>query len=345
MWLDQPKKHPNRRGFTLVELLVVIGIIALLISILLPSLNRAMRQARQVQCSSNMRQIASALIQYYMDNKGHLIIDRVDPGTTNDCYQDGFGWAAELVNQHYIKAPNYYVNVNATTAGAAGTYISNTSVFRCPEGINANYLDPAFQNFPTAYPYGYPTFITNNCYYVSGPGNIPRADGGPLYAVASWYQLNVRQLDGTAYFPGNPNTNEGVGACPFVYFSSGFVDPPYCNGNSLRAELADPHFQRTLTMIKRPADTAMVIEACNQNWVNQESVSTPDGYLIIARLGARHGKVTASGLQAYTNIAFFDGHVASYPSVQLTTAEVGSTIHSNIAPSPGGSPVIFLNWE
>ena len=60
----------QRRAFTLVELLVVIGIIALLIGILLPTLSRVQKSARATNCLSNQRQLVTALIMYTQENKG-----------------------------------------------------------------------------------------------------------------------------------------------------------------------------------------------------------------------------------------------------------------------------------
>jgi prepilin-type N-terminal cleavage/methylation domain-containing protein len=95
----------GRPAFTLVELLVVIGIIALLVAILLPALNKARRQANTVACASNMKQIATAMINYMQDNKGVLPACTVSIQARQLTYPKGWFWATELVGQKYLAAP------------------------------------------------------------------------------------------------------------------------------------------------------------------------------------------------------------------------------------------------
>src|SRR5262245_27228644 len=76
---DHLSRFPSRScshaqdAFTLVELLVVIGVVSMLISILLPSLQRAREAAYTTQCLSNVRQIGLAAMMYVNDHKGYLL--------------------------------------------------------------------------------------------------------------------------------------------------------------------------------------------------------------------------------------------------------------------------------
>ena len=72
----------RKRAFTLVELLVVIGVIAVLIGLLLPALTGARRASVKLKCQSNLRQIGQAMNMYTVDNKGFIIPGAVQWYTT-----------------------------------------------------------------------------------------------------------------------------------------------------------------------------------------------------------------------------------------------------------------------
>jgi prepilin-type N-terminal cleavage/methylation domain-containing protein len=117
-----------RRAFTLVELLVVIGIIAILIAILLPALQRAKEQANAVKCSNNMKQLMTAFITFAHDNKGHL------PGNRAN-WNDPVEWKRDFLYGRFQWSGNFD---KAPQNGTIWKYIRNADVYRCPS-IQGNY--------------------------------------------------------------------------------------------------------------------------------------------------------------------------------------------------------------
>ena len=83
-------RHRSDRAFTLVELLVVIGLIAALIAVLLPTLGKARREASRAKCLANMRSMAVAQGIYAAENRGYLI--QVGFGHGGEATKDDIAW-------------------------------------------------------------------------------------------------------------------------------------------------------------------------------------------------------------------------------------------------------------
>ena len=116
-----------RGGFTLVELLIVIGIIALLVAILLPAITRAREMARRTVCLSNIRQLTTAWIMYASENRGRVcncVVEQLPPS--------GF------VSLNWLDSYNVLIRPPPPPAqviprGQLWPYLKNLNVYVCPD--------------------------------------------------------------------------------------------------------------------------------------------------------------------------------------------------------------------
>ncbi len=128
----------KRRGFTLIELLVVIAIIALLMSILMPALNRARELGRRTVCMGNLKQLALAWVMYADENRGDLVngLAGADDGATPPVIT---GWVGPIPldgngNPDAAQGMNKRGQERRIKDGTLWDYAKNPKVFKCPAG-------------------------------------------------------------------------------------------------------------------------------------------------------------------------------------------------------------------
>jgi prepilin-type N-terminal cleavage/methylation domain-containing protein/prepilin-type processing-associated H-X9-DG protein len=141
-------RPPSPDGFTLVELLVVIGIIAILIAILLPALSKARMYANWASCMSNLRQIGYGMTMYANENKNFL----PRPARVTGAYPDDFlNW---LQPPDYAGSPTYPFNDSVLAIYLNVHDEKLARIFRCPADSYADRSAPSPDQPAYRYTYG-----------------------------------------------------------------------------------------------------------------------------------------------------------------------------------------------
>lgn len=182
----------KRAGFTLVELLVVIGVVSVLIALLLPALSKARELARQLVCSNTLRQFQMCSEMYANDNRGWYI--PILP------YFDASGstpsvWWSEaddtrralgitpVPEKYYGEAPPNKICPNASYSLEINTNPSGTCSIRNSYGMNyQDFMDPSY---PTQYLYS-ATIPKHWCAYKAGLIRSPSDKIAWADALAPW---------------------------------------------------------------------------------------------------------------------------------------------------------------
>jgi len=304
VWLSKRNRN-HHPAFTLVELLVVIGIIAVLVSLLLPALAKAREEANAVKCMSNLRQISQGLVAYCAENHGYIVPAfnlPPQPGVATNVVAGSNvimdGWPCILDRDGFVPSAAQDIN----------------TAFYCPDTVDNN----GMANGQTG------TYGGNARGWIQWPMEFAGptyGDSDPQIAV-TWPAQGFNKIIRASYWLNAYNPIGGaVTSIPQndLYYTASYGYGPDANGAYIGLH--------TTTGIKH---ASLLIVVADGVYMGRQSVDQIG--MKNSRIGYRH--TGPAGANTMANIGFADGHVEALAGNQFPCSYAKTTSYTGNLGSP-----------